>query len=67
MASRIGVQSQCVGALTKEAIFDKVMRGQHLTSAEKEFVRNGYRVIDRPVLQETDQGTSPRDEWNLRT
>ena len=48
MTSRIGVQSQRAGVLTKEAIYDKVMQGQHLTAAEKEFVRNGYRVIDRP-------------------
>ena len=38
--------------LTKEAIFDKVMRGLHLTVEEKEFVVNGYRRVEHPRMLE---------------
>ena len=31
--------------LTKEGIFEKVMWGRHLTSAEKAFVLNAYRPL----------------------
>lgn len=49
--------------LTKDMIFEKVIRGQHLTAEEKEFVLNGYKVVAH-VAEHADvcivtNGTAP--------
>lgn len=45
--------------LTKDMIFDKVMRGEHLTAEEKRFVLDGYRTTRNSAA--TNGQTAARD------